>query len=205
MSRIKKLILFLVSCVLLGQLGLLYANENSQSNNASVSYAAEQQGEDTFRGNVPPINHIDVSHTTTLGGNDRIENLGKAVLTDKEVLRYKISNNDPQGFTVVLKSLNKGKMIRSGQGSDKEGDFLDYTVKTVEVDNLDQSSFLGCAEPSQPSGLSLADDHEIKFENGLQTATVDYTYQLLISAPTKTQLFRGEFLDTITVVLKDNS
>ena len=170
----------------------------------AVSAAAEESASDTFHSHVPAVNKIEVLHTT-LGQNDRIENLGSADLSNKEILRYTISNNDPAGFSVKVESANKGKMIRNGGGSVNTGDYLDYTVTTQETDNASVAKFLGSSEPTQLKESSLKSAQTMAYDTGLESATVDYTYKLGISASKKPELFRGMFQDTITITIADNS
>ena len=170
----------------------------------AITAASEESASDTFQGNVPAINKISVAHTT-LGANDRIENLGSAELSNKEILRYTISNNDPAGFSVKVESANKSKMVRKGGGTVNTGDYLDYTVTTQETDNASVAKFLGATEPTQLKTSSLASAQVMTYDNGLAKSTVDYTYKLGISAPVKPELFRGMYQDTITITIADNS
>ena len=164
----------------------------------------EESASDTFHGNVPAVNRIDIVHTL-LGQNDRLEDLGSKQLVNKEILQYTVSNNDPAGFTISFESANKGKMIRKGGGSVNTGDFLDYTVSTAEMNNESVAKFLGANEPEQLAQTSLKNKQALAYDNGLVKSTVDYTYKLGVHTEVKPELFRGMYQDTITITIADNS
>jgi hypothetical protein len=126
----------------------------------------------SISGRVSPINTILVED---LGLKTGV--LGKHILPNTEVsmMKFRLSNNNPNGFYVNFSSQNQGKLIAD---TDNENPIA-YTIFT-KPDMQPPGSRLGTDEPNPLSNVSLENDTQLLFNTNVTEATRDRAYILSI-------------------------
>lgn len=161
--------------------------------------------------NISLINDINVSTLEV-----SLSNLDTNSLTDSHLLSFTIDNNHENGFKIEISSLNNGKLVREGSGSELGiADYIDYTVSTVHmlVDEVNSGgadqTYWGFTSPYDHSSLvlsnvSLDQSKILTFSastHGINQATRNFVYRLLLTTTAKKYLFRGNVTDTITITI----
>jgi hypothetical protein len=134
-------------------------------------------------------------------------------LTNAVVVSGTINNNDERGWDLSVSSANLGKLVKGAGGAGRE-----IAYNNIEFVSTGGTLGLGLSDPSGTkdiAGGTNAGDvagtthfftHTTFTGNGTATsATLNYTFQLRISAAANTSLLSGTYSDNITLLLSNDS
>jgi hypothetical protein len=164
---------------------------------------------DPVGGDVDPINTL-----TSETYNTNLDIEAASGLTDAVIVTGTINNNDEDGWDLTVTSLNAGKLQKGAGGAGRE-----LVYNNITFVGTGGTLGAGLTNPSNTtrnvaSGAGAGDvigtthffTHTQFTGSGTATsATVDYTFELRISAPANTSLLSGSYRDTITLTLSNDS
>ena len=119
--------------------------------------------------------------------------------------RFIISNNDPSGFSITLKSQTEGKLVRLYGGvypeRVKRGDAIDYEL---DIERGGEGTMGGEIPPaSERRGLVLTVPRMVKFASEVAESTIDTDFNVMMHTRANNKLFFGTFKDVLTFVVSD--
>jgi hypothetical protein len=159
----------------------------------------------------------DVDAISTLTSVNYVTNLdivGASGLNNAVIVSGTINNNDENGWDLTVTSANAGKLQKGAGGAGRE---LVYT--NITLVNTGGTLGAGLTNPSNTTrnvatgadaGDVIGTTHffthtQFTGTGAAQSATVDYTFELRISAAANTSLLSGTYTDTITLTLNNDS
>lgn len=175
----------------------------------ALGLAASAALADPVGGDVDPISTLSsVNYVTNL------DIVAASGLNNAVIVSGTINNNDENGWDLVVTSANAGKLQRGAGGAGRE---LVYT--NITLVNSGGTLGVGLTNPSNTTrnvatgagaGDVIGTTHffthtQFAGTGAAQSATVDYTFELRISAPANTSLLSGIYTDTITLTLNNDS
>ena len=135
-------------------------------------------------------------------------------LTDAVIVSGTINNNDEHGWDLTVTSANAGKLQKDTGGAGRELVYNNITFAgtggtlgagLTNPNNTSKNVATG-AGAGDVVGTTHFFTHSQFAGTGTATAaTVDYTFELRISAPANTSLLSGTYTDTITLTLNNDS
>jgi hypothetical protein len=163
---------------------------------------------DPIGGSVAAINTL-----SSVTYSSAINIVGASGLSDVVVVSGTINNNDDHGWDLTVTSANAGKLKRGTGGAGRE---LTYTnIKLVATggnlgagltDPSGNKNVVTGAGAGGVAGTTHFFTHTTFAGNGTATsATVNYTFQLQISATADATLLSGDYTDDITLTLNNDS
>jgi len=163
---------------------------------------------DPVGGDVDPINTL-----TSVSYVSSIDIVGANGLSNVVLVSGTINNNDENGWDLSVASANLGRLRRGAGGAGRE---LTYT--SVELFPTGGTLGTGLTSPAATrnvvTGAGAGDvagtthffTHSAFTGHGTATsATVNYTFQLRISASADTSLLSGTYTDDVTLTLNNDS
>jgi hypothetical protein len=163
---------------------------------------------DPVGGDVDPINDL-----TSVTYATNIDIVGATGLTNVVLASGTISNNDSAGWDLTVTSANQGRLFRGAGGAGRQ---LTYT--SIEFLPTGGTLGTGLTSPAATRNVATGADagdvagtthfftHSAFTGTGTATsATVNYTFQLRISAAADTSLLSGSYTDNITLTLNNDS
>ena len=164
---------------------------------------------DPVGGEVDPISALaSVTYVTNL------DIVGASGLTNAVIVSGTINNNDELGWDLTVTSANAGKLQRGAGGAGRELVYNNITfVRTggtlgaglTDPSNTTRNVATG-AGAGDITGTTHFFTHTQLTGTGTATsATVNYAFELQISAAADTSLLSGTYLDTITLTLNNDS
>ena len=118
---------------------------------------------------------------------------------------FTISNNDSDGFQLILDSEQGGRLVRwlDGQyvANVRNGDFINYILDLERG----PGGQLGGEMPTdaERKNLDLSSSVTIVFDDKLDVSTVEAELNLMLNTKAKKDLFRGQYRDMVTFVIAD--
>jgi hypothetical protein len=164
---------------------------------------------DPVGGDVDPINTLtSVTYVTNL------DIVAASGLTNAVIVSGTLNNNDEHGWDLTVTSANAGKLQRGAGGAGRELAYNNITFVgtggTLGAGLTNPSNTTRNVATGAGAGDVIGTTHF--FTNtafagtGTATsATVDYTFELRISASANTALLSGTYTDTITLTLNNDS
>lgn len=164
---------------------------------------------DPVGGAVDPINTLTaVNYVTNLAI------VGASGLTNAVIVSGTINNNDERGWDLTVVSANAGKLQKGSGGVGRE-----LVYNNITFVGTGGTLGTGLTNPSNTTrniatGTGAGDvvgtthffTHTQLAGNGTATsATIDYTFELRISASANTSLLSGTYTDTITLTLSNDT
>ena len=148
----------------------------------------------TVVGEVAAINEISVEKLGLESGL-----LGEVIQHNQQVpvAKFRVSNNDEDGFYINISSQNQGNLISVENPEDR----VAYTVST-EVDPLSYHA-LGTAEPAPLIQKSLSTDAQLVFDTNVHSATIGHGYILSITSSEDIKNFSHLYADRLIVTIHD--
>lgn len=160
-------------------------------------------------GDVDPINTLTSENYVT-----NLDIVGASGLADVVIASGTINNNDENGWDLTVTSLNAGKLQRGAGGAGRELAYNNITFVgtggTLGAGLTDPNNTTRNVATGTGAGDVIGTTHfftHTQFTgNGTATsATVGYTFELRISAAANTSLLSGNYTDTITLTLNNDS
>lgn len=157
-------------------------------------------------GEVDPINTLtSVTHVTNL------DIVGASGLTNAVIVSGTINNNDEAGWELTVTSANAGKLQRGAGGAGREIAYNNITFVgtgggTLGAGLTNPSGTVRNITSVSGPGVTHFFTHTQETGTGTATsATVDYTFELRISAAADPSLLSGTYTDNITLTLNNDS
>lgn len=164
---------------------------------------------DPVGGVVGPINTLtSVTYVTNL------EIVAASGLTNAVIVSGTINNNDESGWDLTVTSANAGKLQRGAGGAGRELVYNNITLVgtggTLGAGLTNPSNTTRNVATGAGAGDVVGTTHffthtQLAGTGTATAATVDYTFELRISAPANTSLLSGTYTDTITLTLNNDS
>jgi hypothetical protein len=163
---------------------------------------------DPVGGDVDPINTLTaVTYVTNL------DIVAASGLTNAVIVSGTINNNDEHGWDLTVVSANAGKLQKGTGGAGRE-----LAYNNITFANTSGTLGAGLTNPSTSRNVAtgagagdlIGTTHffpRAQFGDSATatSATVDYAFELRISAPANTALLSGTYTDTITLTLNNGA
>ena len=144
-------------------------------------------------GEVSPINEIIIEDMGISAGI-----VGEALVQHRKIpmIKFKLNNNDPDGFYVHFSSFHQGRLVSQEDATDT----IPYTIST-EPDRHGSSTLAGTAEPLPLQDLSLAQDAHLIFDTQVVHATRHRAYTLYVAASETVAHPNTYYGDNLTITI----
>jgi hypothetical protein len=159
----------------------------------------------------------EVDLISTLTSENYVTNLdivGASGLTNAVIVSGTINNNDENGWDLTVTSANAGKLQRGAGGAGRELVYNNITLVstggTLGAGLTNPSNTTRNVATGAGAGDVIGTTHffthtQFAGTGTATSATVDYTFELRISASANTSLLAGTYTDTITLTLSNDS
>lgn len=159
----------------------------------------------------------DVDLISTLTSENYVTDLdivGASGLTNAVIVSGTINNNDENGWDLTVTSANAGKLQRGAGGAGRELVYNNITLVstggTLGTGLTNPSNTTRNVATGAGAGDVIGTTHffthtQFAGTGTATSATVDYTFELRISASANTSLLAGTYTDTITLTLNNDS
>jgi hypothetical protein len=163
-------------------------------------------GQSTVGGNIPEIKSVTfnaVTGTFTAATGNASFDLGTG----------QIDNNSATGWKLTIVSANKGVLKRDGGGSGAGNEVVYSTIKLINTSGTNATLGSGLIDPAgvakdvtNGTGTAVWNTGSAVGTPGTATtATVAYTYKLQININADTKRLAGDYKDSLTLTLANDS
>lgn len=174
----------------------------------ALGLAATAALADPVGGDVDSINTLTpVTYVTNL------DIVAASGLTNAVIVSGTINNNDEHGWDLTVTSANVGKLQKGAGGAGRELVYNNITFASTGG-TLGTGLTSPGATRNVATGAGAGDvigtthfftNTTFAGTGTATSATIDYTFELRISAPANTSLLSGTYTDTITLTLNNDS